>query len=67
MNERRIKRISSVAAGVVLMGSLLAGLSSSRSEGKLDYTWVDRMSAFNVAADEIAKFRAQGHLPGGAQ
>ena len=38
-----------------------------RSEGKLDYTWVDRMSAFNVAADEIAKFRAQGHLPGGAQ
>jgi uncharacterized protein YgiM (DUF1202 family) len=38
-----------------------------RSEGTLDYAWVDRMSAFNVGADEIAKFRTQGHLPGGAQ
>jgi len=34
MNERRMKRISSVTAGMVLMGSLLAGLLSSRSEGK---------------------------------
>lgn len=38
-----------------------------RREGKLDYTWVDRMSAFNVGSDQIAKFRTQGHLPGGAQ
>jgi len=38
-----------------------------RSEGKLDYTWVDRMAAFQVAADQIARFRTQGHLPGGAQ
>ncbi len=38
-----------------------------RREGKLDYTWVDRMSAFEVSADQIMKFRAQGNLPGGAQ
>ena len=34
MNGRRMKRISSVTAGMVLMGSLWAGLLSSRSEGK---------------------------------
>jgi uncharacterized protein YgiM (DUF1202 family) len=38
-----------------------------RSEGKLDYTWVDRMSAFKVDANEISKFLKEGHLPGGDQ
>lgn len=38
-----------------------------RKEGKLDYTWVDRMSALEAGADQIVKFRAEGHLPGGAQ
>ena len=38
-----------------------------RTEGKLDYTWVDRMAAFTVGADQIMQFRAQGNLPGGAQ
>ncbi len=38
-----------------------------RKEGKLDYTWVDRMSTFNVSADEISQFLTQGHLRGGAQ
>ncbi|RPJ39712.1 MAG: SH3 domain-containing protein [Planctomycetaceae bacterium] len=38
-----------------------------RSEGKLDYTWVDRMATFNAGADQIMKFRMQGRLPGGQQ
>jgi len=38
-----------------------------RKEGKLDYTWVDRMAKFNAGADQIMKFRMQGHLPGGEQ
>ena len=38
-----------------------------RNEGKLDYTWVDRMSAFKVDANEISKFLKEGHLPGGDQ
>ncbi|MBN1361311.1 MAG: SH3 domain-containing protein [Sedimentisphaerales bacterium] len=38
-----------------------------RAEGTLDYTWVDRMSAFEVDADQIAAFRRQGNLPGGEQ
>jgi len=38
-----------------------------RSEGKLDYTWVDRMSAFKVDANEISRFLKEGHLPGGDQ
>jgi len=38
-----------------------------RKEGKLDYTWVDRMAAFTVAADQIIQFRTQGNLGGGAQ
>jgi len=38
-----------------------------RRDGKLDYTWVDRMSAFSIGGDQIMKFRTQGHLPGGAQ
>ncbi len=41
--------------------------SKLRKEGKLDYTWVDRMSAFQIAPDQLTKFRTQGHLPGGAQ
>jgi len=36
-----------------------------KSDGKLDYTWVDRMAGFEVDADQIRAFRAQGHLPGG--
>ncbi len=38
-----------------------------RKEGKLDYTWVDRMSAFKVDPNEISRFLKEGHLPGGAQ
>jgi len=38
-----------------------------KADGKLDYTWVDRMAAFKVSEDQIASFRAQGKLPGGAQ
>ncbi len=38
-----------------------------RADGKLDYTWVDKMSRFEVPADQIALFRAQGNLPGGAR
>jgi len=38
-----------------------------RREGKLDYTWVDRMSAFNVSADQITQFRSAGRLSGGAR
>ncbi len=38
-----------------------------KADGKLDYTWVDRMSKFQVGEDQIALFRAQGKLPGGAQ
>jgi len=38
-----------------------------KADGKLDYSWVDRMSAFQIGADQIATFRAQGNLPGGAR
>lgn len=38
-----------------------------KADGKLDYTWVDKMSKFESAPDQIAAFRAQGNLPGGAQ
>jgi SH3-like domain-containing protein len=38
-----------------------------RADGTLDYTWVDRMSKLEVGPEQIAKFRAQGNLPGGAQ
>jgi len=38
-----------------------------RKDGTLDYTWVDRMSALNVGADDISQFLTQGHLPGGVQ
>ncbi len=37
-----------------------------RADGKLDYTWVDRMSQFQVTPDQITSFRAQGNLLGGA-
>ncbi len=38
-----------------------------RADGTLDFTWVDRMAAFEVAADQIMRFRTEGNLPGGAQ
>ena len=38
-----------------------------RADGTLDYTWVDRMMAFDVSADQISAFRRQGNLPGGAK
>jgi len=38
-----------------------------KADGTLDYTWVDRMAAFNVDPEEILTFRNQGHLPGGDQ
>lgn len=38
-----------------------------RAEGKLDYTWVDRMSGFNVDPNAISQFLKEGHLAGGAQ
>ncbi|MDI9432301.1 MAG: SH3 domain-containing protein [Planctomycetota bacterium] len=37
-----------------------------RAEGTLDYTWVDRMAALEVGAEQIVEFRRQGNLPGGA-
>ncbi|MBP8912708.1 MAG: SH3 domain-containing protein [Phycisphaerae bacterium] len=36
-----------------------------KREGKLDYTWVDKMSKFEYPPDEITLFRAQGNLVGG--
>jgi uncharacterized protein YgiM (DUF1202 family) len=36
-----------------------------KAQGKLDYTWVDKMSEFKSKEDEIALFRAQGNLVGG--
>jgi SH3-like domain-containing protein len=38
-----------------------------KADGKLDYTWVDRMAAFQADANEISQFRTQGHLPGGVR
>jgi hypothetical protein len=38
-----------------------------KADGTLDFTWVDRMLAFNVTEDQISTFRRQGNLPGGAQ
>jgi SH3-like domain-containing protein len=38
-----------------------------KADGKLDYTWVDRMAAFEVSADQINEFRAQGNLAGGGK
>lgn len=36
-----------------------------KAQGKLDYTWVDRMSEFKSKEDEVVLFRAQGNLVGG--
>lgn len=38
-----------------------------KADGKLDYTWVDKMSKFGPKEDEVALFRAQGSLVGGGQ
>jgi len=38
-----------------------------KADGKLDYTWVDKMSKFEPKEDEIVLFRAQGSLVGGGQ
>jgi len=40
-----------------------------KSEGKLDYTWVDRMETYNPPPDRVAAFLQQGGLntAGGAQ
>lgn len=38
-----------------------------KAEGKLDFTWVDRMATFTVSEEQIRKFRTEGNLPGGAQ
>ncbi|MBN1509086.1 MAG: SH3 domain-containing protein [Sedimentisphaerales bacterium] len=38
-----------------------------RKKGTLDYTWVDRMAAFNMTSEQLMKFRLEGHLPGGAR
>ena len=38
-----------------------------KADGTLDFTWVDRMAAFNVDPEQIVKFRRQGNLPGGEQ
>lgn len=41
-----------------------------KAEGKLDYTWVDRMGQFVVTPDQLAAFISQGGLAspeGGAQ
>lgn len=38
-----------------------------KADGTLDYTWVDRMTTFNVEQEEILAFRSKGHLPGGDQ
>lgn len=38
-----------------------------KAEGKLDFTWVDRMATFGVSEAQIVKFRTEGNLPGGAQ
>jgi SH3-like domain-containing protein len=38
-----------------------------KADGKLDFTWVDRMAAFTVTSEQIEAFRRQGRLPGGEQ
>ena len=65
---------SDAAAGVSSDEVALAGKgfneqveTKMRADGKLDYTWVDRMSQFQVTPDQITSFRAQGNLAGGAQ
>ena len=36
-----------------------------KADGTLDYTWVDRMSVYNIDPYQILAFRTQGHLQGG--
>ncbi len=36
-----------------------------KADGTLDFSWVDRMIKYNIDADKIMAFRAQGHLEGG--
>ena len=38
-----------------------------KADGTLDFTWVDRMTKFDIDPDQIITFRMQGHLPGGEQ
>jgi len=40
-----------------------------KSDGKLDYTWVDKMETYNPSTDQVAAFLQQGGLntSGGAQ
>jgi SH3-like domain-containing protein len=38
-----------------------------KADGKLDFTWVDKMITFDVSEEQIVTFRTQGHLPGGEQ
>jgi SH3-like domain-containing protein len=38
-----------------------------KADGTLDFTWVNRMMAFNAGPDRILAFRKQGNLPGGGQ
>lgn len=38
-----------------------------RAEGKLDYTWVDRMAKAAVSEDAMIEFRSRGGLEGGGK
>ena len=38
-----------------------------KADKSLDFTWVDRMMAFDINSDQILTFRKQGNLPGGDQ
>lgn len=38
-----------------------------KADKSLDFTWVDRMVAFDISSDQIVTFRKQGNLPGGEQ
>jgi len=38
-----------------------------KADKSLDFTWVDRMIAFDISSDQIVAFRSQGNLPGGEQ
>jgi len=68
---------ANVPAGVSLDEVALAGkrvedfteqmATQLEGDGKLDFTWVDRMATFGVSDDQIRTFRTEGNLPGGAQ
>jgi len=38
-----------------------------KADKSLDFTWVDRMMAFDISSDQILAFRSKGNLPGGEQ